>query len=85
MNTEPKQQLLFEFVEDAIIESLYSADDPEQHEGGNELCLECESLLEISYDNQNNPRYYCDNCGCYVKGSDILSIADMNITQATEA
>lgn len=86
MNTEPKQQLLFESVEDAVIESLYTTDNEEiQDTEVEQSCLECDTVLELSYDNQNKPRYFCDNCGCFVKGSTALSITDMNITQATEA
>jgi hypothetical protein len=86
MKTKPKQQLLFESVEDAVIESLYTTDDGEKQDTEFEQsCLECDSMLEISYDNKNNPRYFCDNCGCFVKGITALSVADMNITQATEA
>ena len=42
-------------------------------------------MLDVSYDSRNNPAYYCDNCGCSVLGTVVLSMGDMDITQDTEA
>ncbi|HKU49583.1 MAG TPA: hypothetical protein VJP79_06510 [Nitrososphaera sp.] len=75
---EPKQQLLFEFVEDAIIESLYSKKEPEPLATGDAeyACPECDSTLDVSYDDQYNPQFYCDNCDCAVSDQGVMSLED---------
>jgi hypothetical protein len=48
-------------------------------------CPDCDCTLDVSYDSENNPKYYCDNCGSAVLGAVALSADDMDITQETEA
>jgi hypothetical protein len=81
-----KQQLLSESREGVIIDSLYSASEPERGGVWDEVaCPECDSILDVTYDSHNTPKYFCDNCCCSVQGSVVLSLADMDITQDIEA
>jgi hypothetical protein len=48
-------------------------------------CPDCDCTLDVGYDSENNPKYYCDNCGSAVLGAVTLSADDMDITQETEA
>ena len=76
-----KQQLL---LGDVIPESLCPS-FAEMPELVDTSCPDCDGMLDVSYDNKNNPAYYCDNCGCSVLGTVVLSMGDMDITQDTEA
>ena len=39
-------------------------------------CPDCNALLEIQYDQNDNPRYHCENCGLVVSARDIAHDRD---------
>jgi hypothetical protein len=82
MNNETKQLLIREVV---VPESLCQSDSEWVDDSLERNCPDCDCTLEVSYDSENDPKYYCDNCGCNVVGSVTLAADDMDITEETEA
>jgi hypothetical protein len=81
MNSESKQQLLFK---DEIPESVCQ-NDPIEDLWQERNCPDCDCELDVAYDSGDNPKYYCDNCGCSVLGPVALSMGDMDISQENDA
>jgi hypothetical protein len=56
----------------------YNDDDDCDHALSENVCQECDCILEKFYDESCNMRYFCDNCGSL--GGHMQS-ADMDITK----
>jgi hypothetical protein len=82
MNNETKQLLIREVV---VPESLGQSNPEWVDDSLERDCPDCDCTLELGYDSENNPKYYCDNCGCAILGPVTLALDDMDITQETEA
>ena len=76
MNQTTTTQLLP--AEQALSENILSIEQMAEEN----MCPDCDCLLEKSYDEFGNGRHFCDNCGALVKDTTSINIAasDMDIT-----
>jgi hypothetical protein len=54
----------------------------EQRMAEENMCPDCDCLMEKSYDEFGSARHFCDNCGALVKDTTSINIeaSDMDIT-----